>query len=224
MKKNKVLVVAVHPDDETLGCGGTLLKHRSQGDEIFWLIMTTIKKDNGFRSEYLSKRNAEIKRVSRAFGFKKTIQMDFPVIRIDEVPRCELVKKIAQCFKEIQPNILYLPFKFDVHSDHKTVFEVAYSCTKHFRHPYLKKILMMETISETEFAPALAESTFMPNCFFDISDFLNKKIAIMKLYKSELGKHPFPRSVENIKALATFRGATAGCRYAESFMTLKEVI
>lgn len=222
--KKRILVVAAHPDDETLGCGGTLLKHRAQGDEIYWLIMTSIKKENSFRSEYLQRRNQEIKRVSQAYSFRKVFQMDFPVIRIDEIPKCELVEKTAQCFREVEPNILYLPFKSDVHGDHRIVFEVAYNCTKHFRHPYLRKTLMMEIISETEFAPSLADSTFIPNHFVDISPFLSRKIAIMKCYKTELNKHPFPRSIRNIKALATFRGAMAGCEYAESFMLLKEIV
>jgi len=81
----------------------------------------------------------------------------------------------------------------------------------------------METLSETEFAPSLKENSFVPNVFVDIRQFLEKKIQIMKVFKSEIKEHPFPRSVENIKALAIFRGATAGLKYAESFMLLKEI-
>ena len=81
----------------------------------------------------------------------------------------------------------------------------------------------METLSETEFAPSTKEDSFVPNMFVDITDFIDRKIEIMKIYKGEFDDHPFPRSERNIRALATFRGATAGCEYAESFMMLKEI-
>ena len=82
----------------------------------------------------------------------------------------------------------------------------------------------METLSETEFAPSLKRESFIPNTFVDISKFINKKIAIMKVYKSEIDKYPFPRSERSIKALATFRGSTSGCKFAESFVLLKEIL
>ena len=83
---------------------------------------------------------------------------------------------------------------------------------------------MMETLSETEFSLSTKDDSFIPNVFVDISDYMDKKIEIMKIYKGEMGMHPFPRSERNIKALATYRGATSGCEYAESFMLLKEII
>ena len=83
---------------------------------------------------------------------------------------------------------------------------------------------MMETLSETEFALSTKKDSFMPNTFVDISKYMDKKIQIMKVYKSEVGKHPFPRSVRSIKALASFRGSTSRCKFAESFMLLKEIL
>ena len=82
---------------------------------------------------------------------------------------------------------------------------------------------MMETLSETEFAPSTMGDNFVPNVFVDISKYLDKKIQLMKIFESEIDMHPFPRSEKNIKALATFRGASCGCEYAESFMLLKEI-
>ena len=82
----------------------------------------------------------------------------------------------------------------------------------------------METLSETKFSLSTKEDSFIPNVFVDINDYMDKKIEIMKIYKGEMGMYPFPRSERNIKALATYRGATSGCEYAESFMLLKEII
>jgi LmbE family N-acetylglucosaminyl deacetylase len=83
---------------------------------------------------------------------------------------------------------------------------------------------MMETLSETEFAPSRFTDAFIPNMFVDITEFIERKIEIMNVYRNEVGKHPFPRSEKNIRALATLRGATAGCKYAEGFVILKEII
>jgi len=116
-----------------------------------------------------------------------------------------------------------LPFKSDVHSDHRKIFEAAYSCTKSFRYPFIKKIYMMEVLSETEFALSTKDDSFVPNVFVNISDYIDKKVEAMNVYKSEIDSHPFPRSEENIRALATYRGATSCCNYAESFMLIKEV-
>ena len=80
---------------------------------------------------------------------------------------------------------------------------------------------MYECISETEFAPQLHEKVFIPNYFVDISEFFKRKLKIMQVYDSELGEHPFPRSERNIEALATFRGASVGVEYAESFQIIK---
>ena len=81
----------------------------------------------------------------------------------------------------------------------------------------------METLSETEFSPSIKKDTFVPNKFVEITKYMNKKIQIMKVYKSEIKKHPFPRSLKSIRALASLRGSTSGCKFAESFMLLKEI-
>ena len=216
---NKVLVIAVHPDDETLGCGGTLLKHKASDDEIHWLICTTLDKKHG---HYKAREN-EIERVSKRYNFDSVHNLRLKTMQVDEYSMSELIGKISKVVNEVQPNIIYLPFKGDVHSDHRKIFEAAYSCTKSFRYPFIKKIYMIETLSETEFAPSTKEDSFAPNVFVDISKYVDKKIELMNIYENEMDKHPFPRSEKNIRALATYRGATLGCDYAESFMLLKEI-
>jgi LmbE family N-acetylglucosaminyl deacetylase len=219
----KVLVVAVHPDDETLGCGGTLLQHKAQGDEIHWMIVTAMSKECGFASETMARRDREIESVAQMYGFDSVHSLGFPATRMDEVPIFKLVEAISGVFMEIQPNYVYLPFQNDVHTDHNIAFTAAYSCTKNFRYPFLKKVMMMETLSETDFANVAAGS-FSPNMFVDVSEHFEKKLDILKVFRSEIGAHPFPRSIDGVTALAMVRGAVADCRYAESFMILKEVV
>ena len=221
---NKILVIAVHPDDETLGCGGTLLKHKANGDEIHWLIATDIKESEGYGISTIKKRNKEITKIEDLYGFTSVNKLGLSTTKVDTYSMSVLVSKISSVIDRIKPDIIYLPFKGDVHSDHKYIFDAAYSCTKIFRHPFIKKLYMMETLSETEFSLSTKEDSFVPNVFVDISEFMDKKIKLMNIYESEIGKHPFPRSERNIRALATYRGATSGCNYAESFMLLKEII
>lgn len=219
----KILAIAVHPDDETLGCGGTLLKHAANGDEIHWLIATCMTKDAGFSGADIARRKTEIKKAEKFYGFAGVHQLGFPATLADTLPVADIVSSVAAVMKRVRPDTLYLPFVGDAHSDHRVVFEAAYSCTKTFRYPFLRKILMMETVSETEFSPPVQGRAFVPNYFVDISAFMAGKLEAMSIFGTETAPHPFPRSGENIRALATFRGAASNCRCAEAFMLLKEI-
>jgi len=105
--RSKVLIVAVHPDDETLGCGGTLLKHKAKGDEIYWLICTSLPKNHS----YYEKREEEIKKVASLYNFDGVYNLEFETMRVDEYSMSELIGKISNVINEIKPNIIYLPFK-----------------------------------------------------------------------------------------------------------------
>ena len=158
---NNVLVIAVHPDDETLGCGGTLLKHKYNGDKTNWLICTTIGKNH----PNFKKREIEIKKISKLYKFNSVNNLKLKTKEIDQYKISELIEMISKIINKIKPNIIYLPFKNDIHSDHKRIFEASYSCTKSFRYPFIKKIYMMETLSETEFAPSIVNDSFIPNVY-----------------------------------------------------------
>jgi len=221
---NKVMIIAPHPDDETLGCGGTILRHIAQGDDVYWLIMTTMKGTSVFTEEQVTKREKEIVAVSSNYGFKEVFNSDFPTTKLDTVPQKDLVGFISNIFDKVRPDTIYAPYVNDVHSDHEAVFCAMASCTKSFHYPYIRRVRIYETLSETEFGLRPDDHGFKPNLWVDISNYLEKKIGIMRLYESELGQHPFPRSEENIRALATFRGATAGVQFAEAYISVKEVI
>jgi len=220
---NRILVVAVHPDDETLGCGGTLLRSGHKGDALFWCIVTSPFLENGFSEQFIDTRMEEIETVHNCYSFTERFELGFPATALDQVSHAKLVRSISEVINECSPDIIYLPFFGDVHTDHKITFQAAYSCTKTFRCRSLKKIYIMETLSETEFSLPIGGNIFVPNSFVDISPFFHKKIEIMQYYSSELADHPFPRSIDSLKALALFRGSLAGCKYAESFMLLREI-
>ena len=220
---SNVLIVASHPDDETLGCGGTILKHKSNGDKIYWLIITSILEGEGYSKTAVDTREAEIREVSELYKFEDVFKLDLPTTKLDTIPQGKLIESISKVINTVKSEIVYVNNRNDIHSDHKSTFDAVMSSTKSFRCPFIKKILMYEIISETEFAPPLFNNTFIPNHYSDISNYLDKKISAMSIYKSEMGGHPFPRSEENLRALATFRGVIAGVKYAEAFMVLKEI-
>jgi LmbE family N-acetylglucosaminyl deacetylase len=218
-----VLVIAPHPDDETLGCGGTILKLKSQGAIVHWLIVTTIENIVGFAQDRVPVRNAEIESVRQAYGFDGVHSCGLPAAGLDTVGKGALIGAISGVVKEVRPDRIYLPYRNDVHSDHAAVFDAAISATKTFRSPFVKSIYVYETLSETDFGLRPDDPGFRPNLYEDISDHLDKKIEIMTEFDGEMGTFPFPRSEDCLRALATLRGAQANCRAAEAFMILKEI-
>lgn len=216
----KVIIITPHPDDETLGCGGAILRHKKEGDQVCWLIVT--KMGDEFELSRRTKRNEEIERVKEMYGFDEVFQLNFDAGTLDFIPLGNIINEISQCFNRFQPNIVYLPYRSDIHSDHKIVFDATVACTKWFRYPFVNKVLVYETLSETDFTINPDSNHFHPNVFVDIAPYLEKKIEIMKVYESELSEHPFPRSLRAIKSLAYLRGAAAGYEAAEAFMLLKE--
>ncbi|NQV83566.1 MAG: PIG-L family deacetylase [Rhodospirillales bacterium] len=218
-----ILVVAPHPDDETLGSGGTLLRHKADGDELHWLIVTDMTEKSGFSEAQIDAREKELASVEKAYGFSSVTRLGFPATRLDEVTLGDVINAMGEAFTKISPNTLYVPFSGDVHSEHRISFEAVSACCKCFRHPGIQQVIACEISSETDFGIDPSRQAFRPNLFVDISAHLDEKIRIMETYDGEMGAFPFPRSPEAIRALATLRGSQAGCSAAEAFMILKEI-
>jgi len=216
-----VIVISAHPDDEVLGCGGTLIKHRESGDKIDWLITTNINVNQGFSPSRVKSRLDEIVEIESKLKINKTYKLNYPTMSLSDETLIEMIPKISEVFKESKPEIIYVLNRSDAHSDHFITFKAVMACTKSFRYPFIKQVLMYECISETEFGAALPENHFLPTYFVDISPFLKEKLDLMAIYDSEVGEHPFPRSYRNIEALSIFRGASVGVEYAEAFQVLK---
>jgi len=217
----KSLVISPHPDDEVLGAGGTLFKRKTfKKNSLYWIIVTRLNPSISIKK--ILKRNNEIKKISKLFGFKKVFQLSFNTTELDSSSKKKLIQDFSDIFNQIKPNELFVPHFSDVHSDHKIVSEVISSCTKNFRFPYIKKILAYEVLSETDYN-LNRKQIFFPNYYEDITKFLTKKKNAMKVYKSEIKKFPFPRSVKTIDALARLRGSQIGKNAAESFEVLREI-
>lgn len=222
--KRKIIVIAPHPDDETLGCGGTILRHRDAGDEVHWLIVTAMAAAQGFSIERIAAREAEIDAVAHRYRFASVNRLMFPATRLDVIPMGDLVRAIGEVLAKISPEIVYLPFRGDVHTDHAMVSDATLSCLKWFRLASVRRILAYETLSETEFGINPDSLGFRPNVFMDVHAHLSEKSEILGIFADEIRAFPFPRSIDAVRALALLRGATAGCGAAEAFMLLKEII
>jgi N-acetylglucosamine malate deacetylase 1 len=220
----KVLFVAVHPDDETLGAGGTILKHKNNGDQIFWLLLSTENQRSTKIPNVVEIQRSFVKKVANEYGFVGWRQFDFLLNELDKYPLLDIVDAVSAYIKKIEPSIIYLNHFADVHSDHRVAFDAVYSCTKNFRYPFIEKILIYETMSETEFTPAVSKNQFIPNVFNDITPYMEKKLEIMKMFTTEQMEEPLPRAMSSIKALNRYRGSRIGVEYAEAFMLLYEML
>ena len=223
MLKN-ILVIAPHPDDETLGCGGTLLRHKADGCQIHWLLVTSMSEELGFSKQRIAKRTEEIFLAAQEYAFDSVTQLDLPPAALETLPLGQIIAGISDTINKVKPQIVYVPYRNDAHSDHELVFDAAMSATKSFRYPFIKRVLAYETLSETDFGMKPEDGGFRPNVFVDISSYINKKLDIMEVFESEMGEFPFPRSRKALEALATLRGAQSNCQAAESFMLIKEIL
>lgn len=223
LNRRSALVIAPHPDDETLGCGGTILKLKAMGVSVHWLIVTTIDGVAGFPQDKVQIREREIESVKNAYGFDGIHHCSLPAARLDALGKGELIGAIGKVVQNLEPDSIYVPYRNDVHSDHAAVFDAAVSAAKTFRAPFVKAIYAYETLSETDFGLRPDDPGFRPNLYEDISEHLENKISIMSMFDGEMGEFPFPRSAECLRALATLRGAQANCKAAEAFMVLKEI-
>jgi len=218
----KILFIAVHPDDETLGCGGTIQKYKHNGDSIFWLVITKANQKITTIPDIAKKQTTYITQVAQEYGFDGWKQLNFLTTELDQYPLGEIINKVSAYINEVKPSHIYFHHFADVHSDHKVAFDAIYSCTKNFRYPYIEKILLFETLSETEFSPAISNNAFVPNVFSDITPYMEKKLQIMELFTTEQMDEPLPRALSSIKSLARYRGSRIGVEYAEAFTLLFE--
>ena len=219
----KTLVIAPHPDDELLGCGGTLLRYKAEGTILGWLLVTSMTEQSGWGLDRIEERASEIKQVREALGIKSNhlYELGFSADQLDQVPTNTLVTNFSEVFSDFQPEEILLPHPGDVHSDHRITFDTASACSKWFRYPTITRVMTYETPSETDAGLDISRS-FQPNVFIDISTYLEQKLQLLKVYKSEFGTHPFPRSEVALRSLAQLRGSQSGYQAAESFTLLRE--
>ena len=216
----RILVVSPHPDDETLGAGGTLLRYKKEGNQIFWLNITDMKASDGWDEKVIKVRQNQIKAVNEYYQFDGFYYLEYPPTKLNYIEEGKIIGTIKRVFDDVKPEWLLIPGGYDVHSDHRVVHNCCIACSKTFRAPYIKRITSMEIISETDYG---LQGRFAPNLFIDISKELEDKLDAMGIYNTEIEDAPFPRSLDKIRALAEVRGGTILSKYAEAFYIVKQI-
>jgi LmbE family N-acetylglucosaminyl deacetylase len=218
----KILVLATHPDDEVLGCGGSIARHTASGDRVEVLVVTRGTPEK-YSKEQVDLLRQELEAAHAILGVSKVHFLDFPAPKLDTVPLCELADSLGTALAAAQPEVLYLPHRGDLHSDHRAVFAAAMVAARPIGGNGARRLLCYETLSETEWAAPVIEEAFLPTVFVDISDFLEKKKQALACYRSQLKEFPHPRSLQGVEALARLRGSAVGVNAAEAFQLIREI-
>lgn len=218
----RVLVVAPHPDDETIGAGGTIAKFTAEGHEVAVLIVSGHLPPLYKQADY-DKTVEEAHRAFAILGVSHSRFLEIPATRIGLEPVSEVNGRIADVVKEIGPQIVLCPFP-DRHIDHRLVFESVMVATRPVGPGRgIELLAAYETLSETHWNAPHMEPNFVPNWVVDITEYIQRKVDALKCYESQIPAFPGARSVEATDALAKFRGTQAGFRYGEGFQVIRMI-
>lgn len=217
-----VLVVVAHPDDELLGCGGTLARHAAEGDDIHIAILAEgitsrdPTRDAGASAVAIDDlRNAAAK-AAAIVGASPPHFGGLADNRLDGVELLDIIKIIEKTVREVAPDIVYTHHHGDLNVDHRIVYQAVRTAARPLPDAAIKAIYCFETLSSTEWSGSV-DAAFHPTRFVDITDHLDTKLAALACYDTEVRPFPHPRSIEAVTALARVRGSTAGCYAAEAF-------
>jgi LmbE family N-acetylglucosaminyl deacetylase len=225
----RVLIVAAHPDDEVLGCGGTIARHAANGDEVFVLILGEgmMSRSGSGDDPGLRQRQRDLwessKRAARILGAHEPVQLHFPDNRMDRVDLLDIIHAVEDSIERFRPDLIYTHHPGDLNVDHTVVARASVTATRPLPGRHVAGVYSFEVLSSTEWAFGTGE-TFQVNRFVNITHFLERKIEAFKAYESEMVVFPHPRSVEAITSLAKLRGSQAGLGLAEGFSLVRELV
>lgn len=218
-----ILIVAAHTDDEVIGCGGTIARHVTEGDEVYGIFMAdgVSSRHKSDRKE-LTIRNSAAEEVRKILGIKKNYYLEHPDNRLDSLPLIEVIQSLESLINEIEPNIIYTHHHGDLNIDHSITHRAVMTACRPVPKSTVQEIYAFEILSSTEWATTLV-SPFVPNHFVNIDKYVSKKIKALKKYHMEMREAPHSRSIENIKHLMSHRGYTVGVNAAEAFTTIRSI-
>jgi LmbE family N-acetylglucosaminyl deacetylase len=221
-----VLVVAAHPDDELLGCGGTAARLAREGHSVYMAIL-----GEGITSRHHQREGADpaaltalrtcSQRVADLLGVKELFLHNLPDNRFDSVPLLDVIKVVEDLIERWRPSVVYTHHGGDLNVDHQTLSRAVLTATRPTEGHPVRELYMFEIASSTEWGFQQLSPVFRPNVFVDIADTLSLKLEGMRQYESESRKFPHPRSPEALTAIAQRWGSVAGCKAAEVFEAVR---
>lgn len=221
-RMRRVLVLAPHPDDEVLGCGGTMARLAAEGAHVEVAVLTRGGPPR-FDADQAQVVRAEAERSHALLGVASTRFLNLPAAELDGLAHADLNAAIAGVLAEVAPDTLFVPFAGDLHLDHRLVFDSAMVAARPRGDAYPRRILAYETVSETNWSAPHVAPAFQPTVFIDIAEYLDAKLAAFALFASQCRAFPDERSLETLRALAMVRGSCVTRRAAEAFMLIREV-
>lgn len=225
---SSILVVAAHPDDEILGCGGVLAAHVAEGDTVHVLIVAEGATSRDFRRDpqgrelELTALKAAASRAAVAIGAEVPRMLGLPDNRLDTLPLLDVVKPIEAVVEAVSPEVVYTHHSGDLNIDHRIVHRATVTACRPLPSRPVRAIYAFETLSSTEWQSG--GEAFQPQRWVDIEPFLRCKLRALEAYSAEIRPFPHPRSREAVEALAHVRGAAAGLEAAECFMVVREIV
>jgi len=214
----QVLVIAAHPDDELLGCGGTLALHARNGDSVTTLIVC-----EGESLRYGKEGTNQLAATNRAaamVGIKETRLLGFPDQKLDTFTLTEIIRPLESAVLEIRPSIVYCQYGGDINRDHELLFRASLVAIRPVVE-FIQAVYTFDTASSTEWA---YPRSFVPDTWVDIAETLEIKLNAMACYESEVRKYPHPRSLKSLEYRARAWGNHCCLEAAEVFMTVRRVL
>ena len=227
MKNRRILVFAPHPDDEFLGCGGTMARYIAEGGDVSVCYVTSGQPpiyDNSaaVKNGWPHTLYPEIMESKKTLGIRDIFFLEFPAVDVESIPRYRFNQKIQELINSLKPDTVFMPHFGDMQKDHTFVTESIMVAVRPKGDHSVKIVYAYETLSETEWNIPHVKNVFLPNVFVDITNYLAIKKKAMSCYQSQLGEFPNPRSLEAVEALAKLRGSTMGVKAAEAFYLVRE--
>jgi len=219
----KILVIAPHPDDEVLGCGGTIAKFSKEGHAVYVAILTKAGPPL-YDLSLVEEARRDALASHKLLGVKDTFFCDLPAANVDTVPHHQVNQIIVDVLKKIQPEIVFIPFGGDIHLDHQCIFLSSLVALRPNQFKYPSWVCAYEVLSETNWNATFSISSFQPNLFVDITGFLDLKLQAFSLQRSQVKEFPHERSLKALEALALLRGSTVHRSAAEAFVVIRQVI
>lgn len=217
------MVIAPHPDDEILGCGGTIKKMTTNGMEVNILIVTR-GKQGMYSEERINKVRNEALFAHKLLGVSNTHFLDFPAPDLDCTPISELSMALLKVITDNKSDTIFIPHRGDIHNDHKAVFNAALVAVRPVNNNTVKRIYCYETLSETEWAAPFSDDAFIPDNFVNIAEVFSTKLDAFRCFKSQMREFPNPRSLKAIESQANLRGSVVGFTHAEAFKTIRAIL
>jgi LmbE family N-acetylglucosaminyl deacetylase len=218
-----ILVVAAHPDDEVLGCGGVMARHAAAGDEVRVIFLADGVSSRGQDDSALQRRMRAARAAAEILGAHPPVFLGMPDNRMDSLDLLNIVQALEEHLFRINPEIIYTHSASDLNIDHRLTHQVVLTACRPQPGSRVRAIHAFEVPSATHWASYEMADAFKPTRFVDISDFLETKLRALACYEEEMRPYPHARSSEAIEALARFRGSTVGLKAAEAFVVIRQI-